>query len=453
MKKARYIDLFAGCGGLSLGLERSGWDLNFAIEKSPMAAETFHHNLISKVKNGEEFDFAGNSADVVKALSGSLYVGPVSDVLDNPKALEIVQNSNVSLVVGGPPCQGFSLAGSRNADDKRNKLPWEFVEVVAAAKPIFVVMENVVGMHSKFDKLDPRSVYENLAIALAKAGTSLDDEEDTYIVQKILTNASHYGAAQSRPRLLLIACRKDFASKYEISATSNIWKSNYLDLLGTSDIPDLAPIPTTNSPGLTVRDALSDFISNYDSEYTKFLKDNEVWGFLPNRETVNNNPRKHGPRARLKFALYQQLQIDKLPSIYMKDATNITEGPFLNLKYPIKLNDGETVIRGPEEYIKLLNAHKTKKHSQRVLDLDSPSPTVVTAADDYIHPKEARVLTVRELARFQGFPDRFEFKAKETTGGMKRRFEVPQYSQVGNAVCPFLSFAIGKKLLDLLKKQ
>jgi DNA (cytosine-5)-methyltransferase 1 len=75
---------------------------------------------------------------------------------------------------------------------------------------------------------------------------------------------------------------------------------------------------------------------------------------------------------------------------------------------------------------------------------------VVTLPDDYVHPIEPRIFTVREMARFQGFPDHFEFLGKETTGSDRRRFEVPQYSQVGNAVSPWLSLAVGRKMSALL---
>ena len=82
----------------------------------------------------------------------------------------------------------------------------------------------------------------------------------------------------------------------------------------------------------------------------------------------------------------------------------------------------------------------------------SPAPTVVTLPDDYIHPKESRIMTVRELARIQSFPDKFEFRSKETTGSHRRREEVPQYSQVGNAVPPLMAEAIGKLLKEALSR-
>jgi DNA (cytosine-5)-methyltransferase 1 len=92
----------------------------------------------------------------------------------------------------------------------------------------------------------------------------------------------------------------------------------------------------------------------------------------------------------------------------------------------------------------------TRKHTQRVVLATGPAPTVVTLPDDYIHPFDARIMTVRELARIQSFPDWFEFRSKETTGSHRRRVEVPQYSQVGNAVPPLMAEAIGDLLCEAL---
>jgi DNA (cytosine-5)-methyltransferase 1 len=92
----------------------------------------------------------------------------------------------------------------------------------------------------------------------------------------------------------------------------------------------------------------------------------------------------------------------------------------------------------------------TRKHTQRVVPAGKPAPTVVTLPDDYVHHKEPRIMTVRELARFQSFPDSFEFCSKETTGSHRRKVEVPQYSQVGNAVPPLMAQAIGELLKRLL---
>jgi DNA (cytosine-5)-methyltransferase 1 len=95
----------------------------------------------------------------------------------------------------------------------------------------------------------------------------------------------------------------------------------------------------------------------------------------------------------------------------------------------------------------------TRKHTQKVVPANRPAPTVVTLPDDYIHPSQPRIMTVRELARIQSFPDWFEFRAKETTGGTRRRVDVPQYSQVGNAVPPLLAQAVGEVVKRLLHRS
>jgi DNA (cytosine-5)-methyltransferase 1 len=121
-----------------------------------------------------------------------------------------------------------------------------------------------------------------------------------------------------------------------------------------------------------------------------------------------------------------------------------------DLEFPLVAPNGSILARNKGAFVGLVNRLATKKHSQRALSLESPAPTVVSIPDDYVHPTEPRTLTVREMARFQSFPDAFEFRSKETTGGAKRRTEVPQYTQVGNAVPPRLALALGSRLREVL---
>lgn len=117
---------------------------------------------------------------------------------------------------------------------------------------------------------------------------------------------------------------------------------------------------------------------------------------------------------------------------------------------PAQSPDGSRLASNLEELVDLVMELGTRKHSQKVLGWDMPARTVVTLPDDYVHPEKPRIFTVRELARFQGFPDTFEFLGKETTGAQRRRVEVPQYSQVGNAVSPWLSNAVGRKIAEVI---
>ena len=92
----------------------------------------------------------------------------------------------------------------------------------------------------------------------------------------------------------------------------------------------------------------------------------------------------------------------------------------------------------------------TKKNIRQRFNENAPSATVVTIADDYISPWESRTFSVREMARCQSFDDSFEFLGKRTTGGLLRRVEVPQYTQVGNAVPPLLARAIALEIMKVL---
>ena len=126
----KYVDLFAGCGGLSLGLEQAGFELALAVEKSPMAAETFYHNFIERITDKDAYDrFASEATSVQDQAAKKLVVKELSAVLDCKPVLKDLKSQGIDLVAGGPPCQGFSLAGRRNPDDIRNQLPWQFLEL------------------------------------------------------------------------------------------------------------------------------------------------------------------------------------------------------------------------------------------------------------------------------------------------------------------------------------
>lgn len=145
----KYVDLFAGCGGLSLGVERAGGELVVAVEKSDMAARTFYHNLVADASDARKWnDYI--ALPVKEQAEGRVLVKELNVLLNDDNVMQGLTEANLDLVVGGPPCQGFSLAGRRKFDDVRNKLPWEYLEFVARTQPKAVVIENVVGMNQRF---------------------------------------------------------------------------------------------------------------------------------------------------------------------------------------------------------------------------------------------------------------------------------------------------------------
>lgn len=456
-KTFNYVDLFAGCGGLSVGLESAGGNLVLAVEKSPMAAETFVRNLIEPSLTDELWRDYSHSA-LSKQLEKGLVIGDVVEVLKDLNVKKFFLGRSIDLVAGGPPCQGFSLAGRRNHDDARNKLPEEFLKYVNILKPKMVIVENVLGMNLKFKSQEENadSAFNQVAMALEKSG-------EGYLVQRLHLNSSHYGAAQNRERLFLVAISKKIANSAGITVTPHVWKSKYLDELEESS-PDLAPDPTCKKKDqVSVDIALADLIGYAGSNsYLRKMKDHKFWRLTPQRKLKNHHERSHGDFATIKFEIYIALAKHGLSNIILRDG--LTEA--LNtkkqrellkakeiLRFPILKTDGDLLARNFKEFETLAEKYKTLKRSQRVLLLRSVAPTVITSPDDYIHPLEPRVLTVRELARFQGFSDHFVFYSKETTGGLKRRTEVPQYSQVGNAVSPFVSRALGELVKSVLSRQ
>lgn len=464
------VDLFAGCGGLSLGLEASGFKSMLAVEKSDMAGETYFHNFIERIvpadsKSSNWTDFLSSPRD--EQLGKGLLVGEVAELLADEEGLGDLKEVGVDLVAGGPPCQGFSLAGRRNPKDPRNQLPWQFMDVVEALEPKAVIMENVLGMSQNFRKHNADSPFDILK-------RILEQTNGGYVVQQVLLNAMHYGVPQHRPRVMLIGLRQDIAKKIGIHATKSIWKSDFKDCL-TGPLPDLAPEPTVKKyECLTADHALWDIcatgyahpLSNnqYKTKHGAFAKMMREFqlgslGIQAPTELTNHILRKHATHIVQRFGLYQTFKAEGIPSKVL-NLPNELSGAALTAEldrsingigFPVVTPDGSTLAKDRKALYSLIRELKTKKHSQRALSGDEPAPTVVSLPDDFVHYKYPRTLTVRELARFQSFPDSFEFRAKETTGGLRRRIDVPQYTQVGNAVPPKLSEAAGKLLRDILK--
>ncbi len=468
-KRFTYVDLFSGCGGFSLGLEQAGFNLELAVEKSEMAAETFYHNFVERIVDPDAWKEFSDSKNSVKAQAKKkLVIKELSDVLSCQDTIASLRAKEVDLVAGGPPCQGFSLAGRRDPRDVRNSLPWQFLEFVEAVEPKAVIIENVSGISQDFRKHGQSSPLTELSLALQNIGGG-------YEVQSVLLNAMHFGVPQHRPRIMLLGVRKNIASELGLHFSPETWRSEY-DKIGHNMFdrrPSLAPKVTHfGSDILTVADAISDLNQKgYSrkrkiSEYAKEMREDFSW--MPKavesahgkKKLQNHNLRNHASRIVTRFRLYQYFRDEGIPSkvlaIPMEKDTPSNGLKILiaeaidGARLPAKSPDGVILAETSSELVELVMSLGTRKHSQRPLHWLSPSPTVVSLPDDYVHPDRPRTLTVRELARFQSFPDSFEFRSKETTGSLRRRFEVPQYTQVGNAVPPRLGRAVGVAVLEIL---
>src|SRR5215217_5017287 len=189
MKKPTYIDLFAGCGGLSLGLHHAGWKGLFAIEKSADAFKTLEHNLMKRKRHFNWPEWLPKQSHEINA------------VLRKYKSnLEAIQGK-VDLVAGGPPCQGFSSAGRRKEGDVRNTLIRSYIKVIKLIQPKLIFFENVRGFTIQFEKNQSKGrVYSEYVVKeLTKAG---------YEVKGQMVDFSEYGVPQKRTRFILVGIRK-----------------------------------------------------------------------------------------------------------------------------------------------------------------------------------------------------------------------------------------------------
>jgi len=523
-----HIELFSGCGGLSLGLEQSGFELTMANELSPMAAESFAYNFFNenieelartekKTKNTywlnsnftelkprlrenpftfPAFDEKGTSEipkDISK-LKGKLIIGSIVELnrlLDSNEDLvkqlrtSFGSKRGLDLVSGGPPCQSFSMAGLRKLDCDKNTLPWEFAKFVQHTQPKIAMLENVTGILRAFKDEDGKSFHAWYEVAKVFASIG-------YIPVCLHVNAKLSGIAQNRPRFIMIAVRFDhynlIANNFDIkSADAKIFapslefyhlvkesgselafghlnyfdatKPNHHKLFENSFLSTLV-----NGKKVTVRDALDDLKKNHPSEPSEFVKTlNATFESLPQRNSLSNHEfRANGEVVQRRFRLYQVLQTinDRkiTTAVFTVLKGNASELPdnvwSVCEKYDYLQVDGELLpFETKEQFIDYLQAHPTKKQTQKALIAGAQAPAALSIPDDACHydEHELRVLTVREMARIQSFPDNFVFRSKVTTGGQMRKFEVPQYTQVGNAVPPLLGLALGKTIKRLLE--
>lgn len=397
---------------------------------------------------------------------------------------------DVDLVSGGPPCQSFSMAGLRQRENSRNTLPWEFAKFVSYAQPKVALLENVSGILRPFkDGEETFHAWIEVAKAFATVG---------YAPMCLHVNAKNVGVAQNRPRFLMFAIKESILKSIPTNklngpekeivlqglSTLNegyIWNSfRYWDInskkdakLFSGELFSSLNTHETREKWVTVADAIDDLRagSNPPREISKYvLENNLIFKLDPTSETIKNHElRKHGSRVKKRFRLLQVLEninnISLTHEIRNYLRTGHTSSDYLeildNLMTHEFLFGHEDQVRPPknrEELLILLDQLKTKKHSQRALSHNKPAPAALSIPDDCCHyaPTELRTLSVREMARIQSFPDSFVVRSKVTTGGISRRYEVPQYTQIGNAVPPILARQAGKvvnKILELAESS
>ena len=398
------IDIFAGCGGLSLGLYQSGWQGLFAVEKNKNAFDTLDCNLI---KNKNHFEWPAwlpkSNLDIIEVTN------------QFEKELRALRGC-VDLVAGGPPCQGFSMAGKREEKDIRNQLVFSYIKFVDLVRPKLLLFENVKGFTYAFNKKDnPQAIpFSQIVIdRLRRIG---------YDVEPQVIDFSEFGIPQKRKRFILVGVLNGKDGSASSFLTS--LKEHRNQFLGDLKLP-IYP---------TVSDAISDL-----------LRSN---GELPTPDRKGFYSGKYGAES----SAYQS---------FLRENSN--SGPQLvpnshsfahhsdNKVQCFKTILAECPVRGKRLNKEMREKWGIRQRSITILDPEMASPTITGLPDDYLHYSEPRIMTVRECARIQSFPDWYEFKSKYTSGGDLRKTEVPRYSQVGNAIPPLFARQAGEVLKEMLK--
>ncbi|WP_197496546.1 DNA cytosine methyltransferase [Mycobacterium sp. 1274761.0] len=367
------VDLFSGAGGLAEGLLKAGVQVAASIELHPQPAlsHAFNHPetrvLAGDIRNLE----AAKLDAAIRSRAG---------------------RAPVDVVVGGPPCQGFSSAGKKSVTDPRNSLFRHYVRVVEHLKPRMFLLENVPGFKSMYGG----AVYAEALEAMHNLGYTTVDR---------IIHVKDLGVPQRRRRFVMVGWLPGAADPYE-------WPPiTHAEVGGTAGLFD-----DLVEPLVTAGDALDD-LSFLDPGYeaTGYV-DASISKFALDRRGSNTTLFNHlATRHRRKSA-------DIIRRIAVGGS----------------IRDIPVAERG------------TKKLTMRKLDPDAISNTVVALPDDILHYSQARILTVREMARLQSFDDDFVFLGKRTSGFVERRVDVPQYTQVGNAVPPLFAEALGRALVKSL---
>ena len=384
------VDLFAGAGGLSCGLEQAGFQPVLANEIVPIYADTYRRNHPDT----------------------EMVVGDIRSITEESIDFLLASSANgVDLLAGGPPCQGFSInAPIRTLDDERNHLFKDYLRIAKALMPRAILIENVPGIVS----LGKGTVVEQIYKELNTLG---------YSVSHRILYAGHYGVPQMRFRTIFIALKGknrviEFPEPcYDAESVANFTGAKDLCL-------SIAPLFAQHlKPRTTVWDAISDLpeissgvkrerqeygSSEPLSDYQRMLRNGEDYVYnhvCSHLAKINMERLKHIPQG----GSWRDIPFDLLPAG--------------------------------------LQRARRSDHTKRYGRLDPAGlcSTILTKCDphwgSFFHPTQDRIISVREAARIQSFPDSYIFLGSVTE----------QYKQVGNAVPPLLAKAIGEQILRMIE--
>lgn len=374
------VDFFCGAGGMSLGFFQNGFKVLLANDIESVCTETYSFNHVEMPKD-------------------RIITGDIKNIVDN---VDKYIYEDVDVIIGGPPCQGFSMANrQRIIDDPRNILYKYYVKGVEKLKPKFFVMENVKGMLSVAEQV--KEDFHNLA-------------SEDYDVAYHLFNAKDFSVPQNRERLIYIGIRADISKKINKTAKDIIReieicienKKSYILENAIGDLRELQALTIKNATELDTEESGRKIELNRRSnntEYVNLINQDKYSKLIFNHKARFNNDRDIEIFGRM-------LPGDKSDSERIADIMPYTNRNdiFKDKYYKLK----------PNEVCKTITAH---------MKFD---------CNMYIHPYQARGLTPREAARVQSYPDDYVFLGSYTK----------TYMQVGNSVPPLMS----RLIANVLKK-
>ncbi len=435
------IDLFAGCGGLSLGFENAGFTPVFVNELNKDAMDTYLANRehsLGGLAFSKNADLHCNDAHDLKGKRLDQLQSDLSSIRElNLRFCQTLgSDSDLDIIAGGPPCQGFSGIGHRRSysvdkkDLPSNLLYIRMAQIIKTLRPRVFLFENVRGLlNSKWEKGGSELIWPDVLAEFRNI--------KGYEVRWSLVHARDYGVPQNRPRVLMVGIRKDVLADSTIPDIS----AHNEDAIMCGFLPEPTPGEWPN-----LSELLGDLIDPS----------------IPERLAA----RDFGPDA---------FETTAYPSRPMTDIQrHLRTAPHWWAKgRSIQLSEQEYSRHNPTVFAKFLAMHKnggiipeefkTNKFSQKLLPSawpeQGPNITATSMPDDYVHFSQPRTLTVREWARLQLFPDWYSFKGKRTTGGIRRagnplaglhEREVPKYTQIGNAVPVGLAERVGRHLRSII---
>ncbi|MEW8692921.1 MAG: DNA cytosine methyltransferase [Candidatus Thiodiazotropha endolucinida] len=460
----RVLDLFSGCGGLSLGFKSAGFEIAGAVESDPHAAASHGWNFHPDDENHAiPRSMESNPSEIALALG-----------LAPPE-------QGVDVLIGGPPCQAFTRIGRPKLRDIQNhpeaykhdpraRLYQRYLEYISAFKPLAILMENV----PEVIRFGSRNIPEEVSEVL---------EESGYTCAYTLLNAAHYGVPQYRERMFLVAYRKeldvdvtfprpthraDLPKGYRDHRKGMLEKLVCTDLLGSRYHAVLPPLSYADLPqAVTVEQAIHDLpvVSGetvdrvvefgfralgtqrlYDkrrrvSEYAQMLKDWEGFagGAGVSDHVIRSLPRDWRIFAGMKEGDRYPDAVRLAEKLFERELTRLRKTTSRKYRYGKLVDELRRTFVPPYPVDKFPDKWRKLARSE-------PSHTVTAhlGKDCYSHihydDGQARTISVREAARLQSFPDGFEFK-----GPMNAAFR-----QIGNAVPPLMAKALAGEMLGAL---